>query len=60
MLGGRSKFKLQVFKVRLEREISTFREFSKRRNGARIEELAHRNEPRVIVGWASSKQAVSS
>src|SRR6266850_8567787 len=34
-------FKVQVFKVRLERETSTFREFSKRRNvrDSRIEEL---------------------
>jgi hypothetical protein len=56
--GGRSKFKVQVFNVRLERETSMFREFSKRRNDARIEEFAHCNEPRVIVGLKQSRLAV--
>jgi len=47
--------KVQVFKVRLEPETSTFREFSKRRNGARIEELAHCNEPTVRdVRWSEA------
>jgi hypothetical protein len=37
---------------------SAFREFSKRRNDARIEEFAHCNEPRVIVGLKQSRLAI--
>jgi hypothetical protein len=39
-------------------ETFTFGEFSKCRNGARMEELAHWNESRVIAGVKQSRLAV--
>jgi hypothetical protein len=43
--------------IKIRTETSTFRGVSKRRNGARIEELAHCNEPRVIAGLKRSPLA---
>ena len=55
--GSGSKFKVQGVQsqIIIEQETSTFREFSKRGNGARIEELTHCNEPALRGdGWSKA------